>query len=159
MAGTDLEMTGSSSSAVERRPADLGSRIKALGLTALLVVATLVVGWLVWSMIEWRKGRTASYHVTGLRIVRRSDGRPIGLVRSIVRNAICCTLLLVPVIVACILIGFAFTMGASPPDRMLRQPRAAPWDVLTGTEVVYGVPLRRRDEAWMVQIAGNEQGQ
>ncbi len=150
-------MTGSSSSAVERRPADFGSRIKALGLTALLVVATLVVGWLVWSVIEWSRGRTASFHVAGLRIVRRSDGRPIGLVRSIVRNAICCTLLLVPTIVACALIAVAFTLGASPPDRLLRKPRAAPWDVLTGTEVVYGAPLRRRDPAWMVQIAGNGQ--
>jgi RDD family len=149
-------MTGSSTSAVERRPADFGSRIKALGLTALLVVATLVVGWLAWSVVEWTKGRTASYHVTGLRIVRRSDGRPIGLVRSVLRNAILCTLLLVPTIVACLLIGFAFTMGASPPDRLLRKPRAAPWDVLTGTEVVFGAPLRRRDQAWMAEIAGND---
>ena len=151
-------MTGSSTSAVERRPADFGSRIKALGLTALLVVATLVVGWLAWSVMEWSKGRTASYHVTGLRIVRRSDGRPIGLARSVLRNAILCTLLLVPTIVACLVIGFAFTMGASPPDRLLRKPRTAPWDVLTGTEVVYGPPLRRRDEAWMVEIAGNDHG-
>jgi len=151
-------VTGSSTSAVERRPADFGSRIKALGLTALLVVATLVVGWLAWSVMEWSKGRTASYHVTGLRIVRRSDGRPIGLARSVLRNAILCTLLLVPTIVACLVIGFAFTMGASPPDRLLRKPRTAPWDVLTGTEVVYGPPLRRRDEAWMVEIAGNDHG-
>jgi hypothetical protein len=148
-------MTSSSSSAVERRPADFGIRIRALGLTALLVVATLVVGWLVWSVIEWSNGRTASFHVTGLRIVRRSDGRPIGLARSIVRNAICCTLLLIPTIMVCALIALAFTLGASPPDRLLRKPRAAPWDVLTGTEVVFGAPLRRRDQAWLAEIAGN----
>ena len=101
MARTNAEMTGSSSSAIERRPADFGSRIKALLLTVVLVIVTLVVGWLVWSVLEWRRGSTASYRLTGLRVVRRSDGRPIGLARSIVRNGICCTLLLVPTIVAC----------------------------------------------------------
>jgi hypothetical protein len=53
-----------------------------------------------------------------------------------VRNAVCCTLLLVPVIIACVLIGFAFVMGASPPNGLLRQPRRAPWDLLTDTEVL-----------------------
>ena len=158
MARTKAEMTGSSSSAIERRPADLGSRIKALLLTVALVVVTLVVGWLVWSVIEWRRGSTASYQVTGLRVVRRSDGRPIGLARSIVRNGICCTLLLVPTIVACCLIAFAFVMGASPPDRLWRKPRAAPWDSLTATEVVFERPLIRRDPAWVAEIAGNGKG-
>lgn len=151
-------MTGSSSAAIERRPADLESRIKALLLTVGLVIVTLVVGWLVWSVIEWRRGSTASYRLTGLRVVRRADGRPIGLMRSIARNGICCTLLLVPTIVACGLIAFAFVMGASPPDRLLRKPRAAPWDRLTATEVVFERPLIRRDATWMAEIAGNGKG-
>ncbi len=158
MARTNAEMKGSSSSAIERRPADLGSRIKALLLTVVLVVVTLVVGWLAWSVVEWRRGSTASYQLTGLRVVRRSDGRPIGLTRSIVRNGICCTLLLVPTIVACCLIALAFVMGASPPDRLLRKPRAAPWDSLTATEVVFERPLIRRDPAWVAEIAGNGKG-
>jgi hypothetical protein len=107
-----------------------------LAITVALVVATLGVGWLVWSVFEWRHGRTASYRLTGLRVVRRSSGQPIGLCRSVVRNAVCCTLLLVPVIVACVLIGFAFVMGASPPNDLLRKPRRAPWDILTDTEVL-----------------------
>ena len=149
-------MTGSSSSAIERRPADLGSRIKALLLTVALVIVTLVVGWLVWSVVEWRRGSTASYRLTGLRVVRRRDGRPIGLARSMLRNGICCTLLLVPTIVACCLIGMAFVMGASAPDRLLRKPRAAPWDSLTATEVVFFErPLIRRDPAWVAEIVGN----
>ena len=81
-------MTVSSSSAIamERVPAGLGRRIKALLLTALLVVVTLGVGWLVWSVVEWRRGRTASFRLTDLRVVRRSDGRPIGLARSLRRT-------------------------------------------------------------------------
>ena len=34
------------------------------------------------------------------------------------------------------LVGFCFAMGASPPDGLLRQPRAAPWDLLTATKVL-----------------------
>ncbi len=117
-------------------PASLGSRIRALLLTFALIVVTLGIGWLVWSVVEWRKGRTASYRLSGLRVVRRSDGRPIGLARSVVRNALLCTLLLVPTIVVCATVAIAFVMGASPPDGLLRQRRAAPWDLLTDTEVL-----------------------
>jgi hypothetical protein len=74
--------------------------------------------------------------LTGLRVVRQSDSRPIGLCRSIVRNAICCTLLLVPTIIVCAVLALAFVMGASPPDDLLKKARRAPWDVLTGTKVL-----------------------
>ena len=115
--------------------ASLAVRIKALALTGSLIVGTLVVGWIVWSVLEWRRGRTASYRLTGLRVVR-SNGDPIGLGRSVLRNAVCCTLLLVPTLVACGFVAFAFVMGASPPNGLFRQPRRAPWDILTNTKVV-----------------------
>jgi hypothetical protein len=107
-----------------------------MGLSVVLVVITLGIGWLIWSVVEWRHGRTASFRLRGLRVVRQSDGRPIGLCRSIVRNAICCTLLLVPTILACVILALAFVMGASAPDGLMTQPRRAPWDVLTGTKVL-----------------------
>jgi hypothetical protein len=99
-------------------------------------VVTLGVGWMVWSVIEWRHGRTASYRVTGLRVVRRSDNRPIGLGWSLLRNGVWCTLLVIPTIVVCVLLGVVFVMGASPPDDLLTKARFAPWDLLTGTEVL-----------------------
>ncbi len=117
-------------------PASVGVRLRALILTVGLVVVTLGIGWLIWSVFEWRNGRTASFRLSGLRVVRQSDGRPIGLCRSIVRNAICCTILLVPTIVACALISLAFVMGASPPEGLMRRPRSTPWDVLTRTTVL-----------------------
>jgi hypothetical protein len=117
-------------------PASTAARFEALGLTFVLFVVTLGIGWLVWSVVEWRTGRTASFGLRGLRVVRQSDGRPIGLCRSIVRNAICCTLLLVPTIIVCAILALAFVMGASPPDGLMRQARPAPWDVLTGTKVL-----------------------
>lgn len=116
--------------------ASFGARIKALLLTFCLVVATLGVGWLLWSVLEWRRGRTASFHVTGLRVVRQSDGSPIGLGLSILRNAILCSVLLLPTMVACVVIALAFVMGASPPNDLFSKPRNAPWDRLTKTMVV-----------------------
>ncbi len=120
----------------EMRAASTGSRVKAELLTFALIVATLGIGWIVWSVVEWRNGRTVSYRLTGLRVVRRSDRRPIGLCRSLVRNGVCCTVLLVPTILACLLLGLSFVLGASAPSGLLREPRLAPWDFLAGTEVL-----------------------
>jgi hypothetical protein len=114
--------------------ASLGKRIEALALTLLLFVVTLGVGWLVWSVLEWRNGRTPSYRRLGLRVVRASDGRPIRLFRSLARSSIC-GLLVIPTVAVCCVIGISFVFGASPPDDLLRHPRTAPWDYLTATRV------------------------
>jgi hypothetical protein len=122
---------------VSRQPAaSFGRRLEALGLTLLLLIVTLGIGWLVWSVLEWRNGRTPSYRLLGLRVIRRDDGRPIGLARSLVRSGICCTLLVVPTVVIGGVVAISFAIGASPPDGLLRQPRAAPWDRLTATTVI-----------------------
>ena len=114
--------------------ASFGKRLTALALTPLLVVVTLGIGWIIWCAFEWRKGRTPSYRVLRLHVVRLSDGQPIGLGRSILRSGLCC-LLLVPTIVVCAVIGISFTFGASAPDNLFRDPRRAPWDHVTHTKV------------------------
>src|ERR1700728_1763023 len=106
--------------------ASLGKRLEALVLTVLLLVVTLVIGWLIWSVFEWRKGQTPSYRLLGLRIVGLSDEQPIRLGRSLARACICCLLVIPPIAVCCV-IGICFTLGASPPDGLLRRPRIAPW--------------------------------
>jgi RDD family len=122
---------------VQKQPAaGLGRRIGALALGVLLVVATLVVGWLVWSIIEWRQGRTPTYRLLGLRVVSRSDGQPIGLGRSFLRSGILCPLLVVPTAAVGAVVLLCFAFGASPPDGLFSRPRRAPWDVLTTTTVL-----------------------
>jgi uncharacterized RDD family membrane protein YckC len=116
--------------------ASLGRRIEALFLTVFLLLGSLGIGWLVWSVLEWRNGSTPSYRLMRLRVVSRSDGSPIGLTRSVVRNGIFCTVLLLPTIAACCILAVVFVMGASPPDRILDRPITAPWDRFTRTEVV-----------------------
>ena len=107
-------------------------------MTALLLIVTLGIGFLLWSILEWRRGRTPSYRLLGLRVVRRSDEQPIGLGRSFARSGVCCTLLVIPTIVIGAVIALSFALGASPPDGLLSQPRAAPWDQLTATKVLDG---------------------
>jgi hypothetical protein len=115
--------------------ASVGKRLQALALAPLLFVVTLGVGWLVWCVVEWAHGRTPSYRLLGLRVVRTSDGQPARLVRSFARGVIC-LLLVVPTIVVCCVIGFTFVFGASAPEDLLRRPRRAPWDHITGTKVI-----------------------
>jgi hypothetical protein len=115
--------------------ASLGKRIEALALAPLLLIVTLGVGWLVWCVLEWSKGRTPSYRVLGLRVVRTSDEQPIRLLRSCARSSIC-LLLVVPTVAVCCVIAFSFVFGASAPEDLLRGPRAAPWDLLTATKVI-----------------------
>jgi hypothetical protein len=114
--------------------ATLEKRIEALVLTPILFVVTLGVGWLVWSVLEWRGGRTPSYRLLGLRVVRVSDERPIRFARSLARSSIC-GLLVIPTTAVCCVIGICFLFGASSPDDLLTHPRAAPWDYLTATKV------------------------
>jgi hypothetical protein len=101
-----------------------------------LIVVMLGIGWLAWSVLEWRHGRTVSYRLMGLRIVRRSDAHPIGAGRSVLRNGVFCTLLIVPTAAVCAVLGAVFMLGASLPDDVLKRPRSAPWDVLSRTVVI-----------------------
>jgi hypothetical protein len=122
---------------VRKEPAaSLGRRIGALGLTVLLLVATLIVGYLVWSVFEWRHSRTPSYRLLGLRVVTQADAQPIGLGRSFLRSGVCCVVLIVPTVVIGAIVLLCFAFGASPPDGLFRQPRRAPWDALTATTVL-----------------------
>jgi uncharacterized RDD family membrane protein YckC len=52
-----------------------GKRFGAYLLEGLLLLVTLGIGWLVWSMIVWSKGQTPAKAVMGMRCVRKETGR------------------------------------------------------------------------------------
>jgi hypothetical protein len=133
--GEDASASTTAEASVDLAPASVGQRSTAWLVNVGLFLATLGVGWLVWSVVEWCGGRNPSYRLRGLRVLRRVDGSPAGLGRSVLRE-LCCVMLMVPTLIACAVIGLGFAMGASPPEGVFGQSRRAPWDVLTRSVVV-----------------------
>lgn len=119
----------------EEPGASFGRRLGALGLAAALLVGTLVVGYVVWSVFEWRHSRTPAYRILGLQVVTRDGGHPVGIGRSLLRSGLLLPLLVVPTVLVGSVILLCFAFGASPPDGLFSQPLRAPWDVLTATAV------------------------
>jgi uncharacterized RDD family membrane protein YckC len=52
-----------------------GKRFGAWLLDGLLIVVTLVIGWLVWSLVVWAKGQTPAKSLLGMRCIRTDTGR------------------------------------------------------------------------------------
>jgi uncharacterized RDD family membrane protein YckC len=51
---------------------ELSSKLKRFGqalLEVLLVIVTLGIGWLIWSLIVWSRGQTPAKQVLGMRVV------------------------------------------------------------------------------------------
>ena len=47
-----------------------GRRIGAYFLSLVLIVVTLVIGWVIWGLILWGRGQTPTYQVLGMRCWR-----------------------------------------------------------------------------------------
>ncbi len=56
-------------------PVGNGRRFLAYLLEGLLVVVTLFIGWLIWSLIVWGDGKTPAKQVMGMRCVKTDTGR------------------------------------------------------------------------------------
>lgn len=56
--------------------ASVGRRIGAYFLSIVLVIVTLVIGYVVWGLMAWRKGTTPALQVLGMRVWRPADNRP-----------------------------------------------------------------------------------
>ena len=52
-----------------------GKRFGAALLEGLLAVVTLVIGWIIWSVIIWERGQTPAKSILGMRVVRLTTGR------------------------------------------------------------------------------------
>jgi uncharacterized RDD family membrane protein YckC len=50
------------------------SRLGAYLLDLLLMVATLLIGWIIWTLIVWTKGQTPGKQICGQRVVMEENG-------------------------------------------------------------------------------------
>jgi uncharacterized RDD family membrane protein YckC len=65
----------------------VGRRFTAHLLDTLLAVVTLGVGWLVWSLLAWRRGQSPAKQLLGMYVVH--DGRRASWGRMAVREILC----------------------------------------------------------------------
>jgi uncharacterized RDD family membrane protein YckC len=62
-------------------------RLAAYLLDILLSIVTLGVGWIVWSLLAWRRGQSPAKQLLGMYVVH--DGRPASWKRMAVREILC----------------------------------------------------------------------
>ena len=50
-------------------------RLGAYLLDVLLLVVTLIIGWIIWTLIVWKDGQSPAKRLLGMRVVVKSTGR------------------------------------------------------------------------------------
>jgi len=50
--------------------ASIGRRLAGYLLDAVLVIVTLVIGWLIWSIVVWGRGQSPAKQILGMRVLR-----------------------------------------------------------------------------------------
>ncbi len=68
--------------------APVGRRIGAFFLSIVLVIVTLVIGYIVWGIITWTKGTTPALQVLGMRCYRPEDRKVPGFWWMALRNIV-----------------------------------------------------------------------
>lgn len=64
-------------------------RLGAFALDSVLVLVTLVIGWLIWSLIVWGRGQSPGKQLLGMRVVRSDTHRVASWGRMALRELIC----------------------------------------------------------------------
>lgn len=120
-------------SAAEPVLVEPGRRFVAALLEVVLFIGTFAIGWLVWSMIEWRDGRTpAKRLLRDLAVVDAWSGKRVGWQRMAVRELGAKIGLVGLFGVATFGLGWAIAAAL-----VLSETRASLWDRLAGTTVVH----------------------
>jgi uncharacterized RDD family membrane protein YckC len=103
-----------------------GKRFGAYLLEGLLVIVTLFIGWLIWSVIAWGKGQTPAKQVLGMRVVKLDERRPATMGEMALRELVGKFLLaMVPFYT---LVGAIFVLTDDNNQGL--------WDKIAGTTVV-----------------------
>jgi uncharacterized RDD family membrane protein YckC len=56
--------------------ASVGKRVGAYFLDGLLMIVTLGIGWIVWSLVVWSKGQSPAKSLLGMQCIREDTGQP-----------------------------------------------------------------------------------
>lgn len=107
------------------RSSSTGRRFGAHLLDGLLALVTLYIGWMIWSWIVWRGGRTPAKQLLGMRTVKTGDLRPSGWWRMAWREFAKGVVLFIPVF------GWVLAFWL-----MWDDDRQELWDKMAGTIVV-----------------------
>ena len=68
---------------------NVGMRLAAFLLDTLLAVVTLLIGWLVWSLIIWGRGQTPAKQLLNMRVVKKDTGKAAGWGTMFLREVPC----------------------------------------------------------------------
>ena len=116
------------------RLASVGSRLGAYLLDVVLVVVTLVIGWLIWSLIVWTRGQSPGKQILGMYCVNLSRGARATWGTMFVREFVGKVLIMT-------VLAFV-TLGIAPLILNFRliwnKNRQQLWDSVAGTVVARG---------------------
>lgn len=68
--------------------ASRGRRVGAYFLEILLIVVTLVIGWIIWGLVVWGKGTSPALQVLGMRAWKPAEGKVASYGTMALRNII-----------------------------------------------------------------------
>jgi uncharacterized RDD family membrane protein YckC len=68
--------------------APVGRRIGAYFLGAVLAIVTLIIGYIIWGLIAWRKGTSPAFQVLGMRVWHPESQQRAGFGRMALRNIV-----------------------------------------------------------------------
>lgn len=124
----DADATATSMPAPSARP--LSSPAKRLGAALLdvaLSVVTCYIGWLVWSIVVWREGKTPAKQLLRMRVIEEYDGRPANGWTMAIRELVAKPLAWIPIVLTLFVLAFMPLWDSK---------RQALWDRLSGTVVI-----------------------
>jgi uncharacterized RDD family membrane protein YckC len=111
--------------------ASAGRRLGGYLLDGLLVLCTLVIGWVIWSLVVWAQGQTPGKQMLGMRVVRLDQRTYAGWGRMFLRE-------FVGKLIVWLIASFIFVIGAVIADLWLLwdKDKQELWDKIAGTVVV-----------------------
>ena len=68
--------------------ASAGSRIGAALLDGLLMVVTLFIGWLIWSIVLWKQSTSPAKKMLGITVVDANTGAPATIKQMVMREVL-----------------------------------------------------------------------